>query len=157
MWQTVNRSVTRSHLWVAVLSAAVFAGLAAGLVVARGSSAPAIPVGLIAKGEFRPVGWTTRGTVSIVGRRDGKTVLRLRNFQTQPAPELWIMFEYAQGFTSRKSMVGLRQTWGNQDYVMPASVAAHPPTRVYIFCAKCGKAFGYAQMHRAVKAGAAQI
>jgi len=146
----MNRSVTRTRLLVAAFVAVASAGLAAGLVVARGSSAPAIPVGVIARGEFRPMSWSTKGTASIVGRRDGKAVLELRNFQTQRAPELWIVFEYAQGVTSRKSVASLRQAWGNQDYVMPAGVAAHPPTRVYIYCAKCGKGFGVAHMRRTV-------
>jgi hypothetical protein len=132
---------------VAVVGVA-FAGLAAGLVVARGGSTPAVPVGLITRGEFQPISWTTRGTVSIVGRPDGKAVLQLRHFQTQRAPELWIVLQYAQGITSRKSLTNLRQTWGNQDYVVPGRLAANPPTRVYIYCAKCGKPFGYAQMHR---------
>jgi hypothetical protein len=140
--------VTRTRLLVAAIIVVASAGLAGGLLAARGSSAPAIPVGVIARGEFRPMSWSTNGTASIVGRSDGKAVLQLRNFQTQRAPELWIVFEYAKGVTSRKSVASLRQAWGNQNYVMPASVAAHPPTAVYIYCAKCGKGFGVAHMRR---------
>jgi len=116
-------------------------------MVARGSSA-AVRSGVIASGQFHSVSWATRGTASIVGR-SGRAVLELRGFQTQRAPELWIVLEGKQGVSSREQLTHLQRAWGNQDYTLPATVAAHPPARVLIYCTKCGKVWGYAQLRTA--------
>ncbi len=136
--------MSRSRLLLTGVVVIALAGLAAGMLVARGSSA-AVRSGLIARGEFHSVSWTTRGTASIVGR-NGRAVLELRGFQTQKAPELWIVLEGKQGVSSRRQLTHLQRSWGNQDYVVPADVAAHPPARVLIYCTKCGKVWGYAQL-----------
>ena len=120
------------------------AALAGGLLVGRGSASERVPSGLIASGSFQSVSWTTRGRASIVGE-NGRAVLRLRDFQTQKAPELWIILQGKAGTGSRQ-LTNLQRAWGNQDYALPASVAANPPARVLIFCAKCGKVWGYATM-----------
>jgi hypothetical protein len=73
-------------------------------------------------------------------------VLRFRGFQTQRAPELWIVLEGKEGVRSRRQLTGLKRAWGDQDYALPASVATNPPARVLIYCAKCGKVWGYAPM-----------
>jgi hypothetical protein len=86
----VVSDMSRSRLILTAIVAVALAGLAAGLLVARGSSA-AVPSGPIASGQFESVSWTTRGTASIVGR-NGRAVLELRGFQTQKAPELWVVF-----------------------------------------------------------------
>src|SRR5690349_21841092 len=128
---------------VAIVVLAV-AGLAGGMLLARGSSA-AVRSGVIARGQFHSVSWTTRGSAAIVGR-NGHAVLELRNFQTQKAPELWIVLEGKQGVTSRRQLTHLNRAWGNQTYSVPADVAAHPPARVLIYCTKCGKVWGYAPL-----------
>jgi hypothetical protein len=139
----------RTRLVLTVLAAVALAGLAAGLLVARGSSASVrVKTGLIASGQFQTVSWGTRGRASIVGR-DGQAVLELRGFQTQKAPELWIVFEGRGGVTSRTQLAHLDKAWGDQDYPVSAGVAAHPPARVLIFCTKCGKVWGYAQLRPA--------
>lgn len=137
--------MSRTRLVLTSVTVVALAGLAAGLLVGRGSASERVRSGLIASGSFDSVSWTTKGRASIVGK-DGKAVLQLRGFQTQNAPELWIVFEGKAGVTSRRQLTHLERAWGNQDYALPASVAAHPPARVLIYCAKCGKVWGYAQM-----------
>jgi len=136
--------MSRSRLVLTALVVVALAGLAAGLLVSRGNSA-SVPTGKIASGQFQSVSWATRGTASIVGR-NGRAVLQLRGFQTQKAPELWIVLEGKGGVTSRRQLTHLTRAWGNQDYAVSAEVAAHPPERVLIYCSKCGKVWGYAQM-----------
>ena len=137
--------MSRSRLLLTAIVAVALAGLAAGLLVARESSAAAVPSGLIARGEFHSLSWSTRGTASIVGR-NGHAVLELRDFQTQKAPELWIVLEGKEGVTSRQQLTHLQRAWGSQDYALPAGVAANPPARVLIYCTKCGKVWGYAPL-----------
>jgi hypothetical protein len=136
--------MSRARLVLAAIVALALAGLAAGMLLARGSSA-AVRSGVIASGEFHSVSWTTRGRAAIVGR-DGHAVLELRNFQTQKAPELWIVLEGKQGVTSRRQLTHLNRAWGNQSYSVPEDVAVHPPARVLIYCSKCGKVWGYAPL-----------
>jgi hypothetical protein len=136
--------MSRMRLVLTAFAVLVLAGLAAGLLATRGSSA-AVRSGLIARGSFHSVSWTTRGTAAIVGK-NGHAVLELRGFQTQKAPELWIVLEGKAGVTSRKQLTHLNEAWGNQDYALPASVASHLPARVLIYCTKCGKVWGYAPL-----------
>ena len=136
--------MSRSRLILTALVVVALAGLAAGVLVSRGSGA-SVATGVIARGQFQSVSWTTRGSASIVGR-NGRAVLELRGFQTQKAPELWIVFEGKGGVTSRRQVTNLNRAWGNQDYAVSAEFAAHPPARVLIYCSKCGKVWGYAQM-----------
>lgn len=149
--------MSRTRLLLTAVAVVALAGLAAGLLVARGSGASAqVRSGVIASGSFHSVSWGTRGRASIVGE-NGKAVLQLRSFQTQKAPELWIVLEGKEGVTSRRQLTHLNRAWGNQDYALPAAVAAHPPARVLIYCAKCGKVWGYAQLqpeHRTSTAAA---
>ena len=139
--------MSRMRLVLTATAVLALAGLAAGLLVARGSSA-AVRSGVIASGQFHSVSWTTRGRASIVGR-NGHAVLELRGFQTQKAPELWIVLEGKAGVTSRQQLTHLQRAWGNQDYALPASVAANPPARVLVYCTKCGKVWGYAPLRTA--------
>jgi hypothetical protein len=138
--------VSNRRLLLTAVAVVALAGIAAGLVVARGSASPRVRSGLIASGQFHSLSWTTRGQALIVGK-DGHAVLELRNgFQTQKAPELWIVLEGKQGVLSRTNVAHLNRAWGNQDYALPVSVATTPPARVLIYCTKCGKVWGYAQM-----------
>jgi hypothetical protein len=137
--------MSRTRVVLTALVVVALAGLAAGLLVGRGSASERVRSGVIASGQFHSVSWTTRGRASIVGV-NGNAVLRLRDFQTQKAPELWIVLEGKGGVTTRHQLTHLDRAWGNQDYSIPASVAAHPPARVLIYCTKCGKVWGYAQL-----------
>jgi hypothetical protein len=134
----------RRRLIVTAFVVVALAGLAGGLLAARGSSA-AVRSGVIAHGAFQSVSWSTRGTAAIVGK-NGHAVLELRNFQTQRAPELWIVLEDKGGVMTRRQLTHLNRSWGNQDYAVSAEVAAHPPARVLIYCSKCGKVWGYAPL-----------
>jgi hypothetical protein len=136
--------MSRKRLIVTGFVVVALAGLAGGLLVARGSSA-AVRSGVIAHGAFHSASWSTRGTAAIVGK-NGHAVLELRNFQTQRAPELWIVLEGKAGVTARQQLTHLNRSWGNQDYAVAAEVAAHPPARVLIYCSKCGKEWGYAPL-----------
>jgi hypothetical protein len=139
--------MSRTRLALAALAAVALAGLAAGLVVASGSCGSGhVQPGMIASGSFQSVSWSTRGRAEIVGKADGSPVLRLRGFQTQKAPELWIVLEGKGGVTDRRQLTPLRRWYGNQDYSIPVDVARHPPARVLIYCTKCGKVWGYAEL-----------
>jgi Electron transfer DM13 len=138
--------MSRMRLVLTAVAVVALAGLAAGLLVGRGSGASErVRSGLIASGSFHSVSWGTRGRASIVGV-NGTAVLQLRGFQTQKAPELWIVLEGKAGTSSRRQLGPLERAWGNQDYALPAAVAADPPARVLIYCTKCGKVWGYAPM-----------
>jgi len=137
--------MSRTRLVLTAVTVVALASIAAGLLVARGSASERVRSGLIASGEFHSVSWGRRGRASIVGK-NGKAVLQLRGFQTQKAPELWIVLEGKEGVSSRRQLTHLNRAWGNQDYAVPAGMAAHPPARVLIYCAKCGKVWGYAQL-----------
>src|SRR5829696_7745350 len=126
--------MSRSRLLLTMLVVVALAGLAAGLLVARGNSA-SVPSGTLASGQFQTVSWMTRGSAAIVGR-NGRAYLQLRGFQTQKAPELWIVFEGKAGVTSRRQVTNLNRAWGNQNYAVSAEFATHPPARVLIYCAK---------------------
>ena len=136
--------MSRRRLILTAFVVVALAGLAGGLLAARGSSA-AVRSGVIAHGAFHSVSWSTRGTAAIVGK-NGHAVLELRNFQTQRAPELWIVLEGKGGVMTRHQLTHLNRSWGNQDYAVSADVAAHPPARVLIYCSKCGKVWGYAPL-----------
>ena len=136
--------MSRARLVLVAIVALALVGLAGGMLLARGSSA-AVRSGVIASGQFHSVSWSTRGSAAIVGRK-GHAVLELRDFQTQKAPELWIVLEGKQGVESRRSLTHLDRSWGNQTYSVPADVALHPPARVLIYCTKCGKVWGYAPL-----------
>jgi hypothetical protein len=143
-YDTVVVHMSRRRLILTAFVVVALAGLAGGLLAARGSSA-AVRSGVIARGAFHSVSWSTRGTAAIVGK-NGHAVLELRNFQTQRAPELWIVLEGKGGVMTRRQLSHLNRSWGNQDYAVSADVAAHPPARVLIYCSKCGKVWGYAPL-----------
>jgi hypothetical protein len=139
--------MSHRRLVVAGLLAVALAGVAAGVLVARGSADTAkAPAGVLATGQFVPVSWQTRGQVTIARKADGSAVLRFRDFQTQNAPELWVVFEPAGGPTARDQLTHLRRAWGNQDYDVTAEVSSSLPEKVLVYCTKCGKVWGYATM-----------
>jgi len=125
------------------------AGLGAGLLVGRGSGAQLIKgqPAVLASGHFTSGEWSTKGRALMVRRADGSLRLQLRDFQTQRAPELWVVLEPVNGNGERRQLTGLQRAWGNQDYVLPAELAKSPLQRVIIFCAKCNKVWGSARLH----------
>ena len=145
----MHRISRRRVLLTGVLLIA-FAGLAAGLLVGRGSGAQLVKgqPAVLASGHFTSGEWSTKGRAVMVRRADGSLRLKLRNFQTQRAPELWVVLEPADGSGERRQLTGLQRAWGNQDYVLPAELANNPLQRVIIFCAKCNKVWGSARLER---------
>jgi hypothetical protein len=138
--------MSRKRALLASLLALALAGVAAGVLVARDSSASKGATGVLASGNFTPVSWTTRGRATIVRKADGSAVLQLRGFQTQQAPELSVVFEPVQGPTHREHLANLRRASGNQDYDVTSEVSSRLPAKVLVYCTKCGKVWGEATM-----------
>jgi Electron transfer DM13 len=140
--------MSRQRVAIGVAAVLVGAAFAGGLLVGRGSSAePAVKgrPGVLARGEFTSVEWSTRGRASIVRKNDGTVVLELRGFQTQQAPELFVLLEPLAG-GSRRLVDELKSAWGNQNYVLSPKLASNLQQRVVIFCGKCNKVWGYARL-----------
>lgn len=139
----------RSRLLIAILVAAGLAGIAAAVVLARGDAAPKGPARVLARGPFHAVSWGTTGTATIFREASGKLVLRLsRDFQTQKAPELYIYFaKYAGGRRVEWKLVSpLSRPSGKQEVDLPASATKDLRASVAVFCAKCNKVWGEAQL-----------
>ncbi len=140
-----------------VLVVAVLGGLAAGIVVARGGSSGAQgPPGVLAKGKFRSVSWTTTGTAAIVRDASGHLKLRLsKSFGTRRAPDLWVYLArfkggYEHGRRLEWKLIGeLRQPWGRQDFKLHADAVREVGASVVIFCGECGKISGLARLEPA--------
>ena len=136
-----------------VLAVAVLGGLVAGIVVARGGSSPEGPPGVLAKGTFRSVSWTTSGTAAIVRDASGHVKLRLsKTFYTRRAPDLWVYLArwkggYEHGRRLEWKLVGgLRQPWGSQEFNLPSDAAREVGASVVIYCGECGKINGLAHL-----------
>jgi electron transfer DM13 len=143
---------TRIRLLLAVLLAAVVGGVAAGVVLARGDGQSGLVKGhpaVLARGKFRAVTWGTSGTATILRDESGQLRLRFSSgFQTQRAPELYVyLVSTRAGRTQRQEVGVLKRAWGRQEYDLPADVSRHMPASVTIFCGKCAKDFGAAQLH----------
>jgi hypothetical protein len=137
-----------------VLAGAIVVGaaaFAAGLLVARGGNdaSAAGPPRVLAAGEFTAGAWATRGRATIVRSADGALKLRFTGFQTQRAPELWVLLEPENGVGDKRQLAPLQHPWGNQEYDLPSDIAANPLQRVVVFCAKCNKEWGSARLQRA--------
>jgi hypothetical protein len=153
------RIVVRRRLVLGALGAAGLAGLALGLLLARGGTENALaqrPPGVLARGEFRTVGWATSGTATVVRTGSGRIELRLsRTFATQRGPELFVYLARHRGGvrTEWRRLAPLRSSEGNQRYRLPASAADTRGLSVAIVCEKCNQTNGVARLaspaHRA--------
>jgi Electron transfer DM13 len=145
------QGISRRRIALTAALVLALAGLGAGLLVGRGSSAELVKgqPAVLASGQFTSGEWSTNGRALLVRRADGSLRLQLRNFQTQKAPELWVLLEPLNGSGVRRQLDGLQRAWGNQDYDLPAELAKNPLQRVIIFCAKCNKVWGSARLHAA--------
>lgn len=136
----------RSRFLLALLAAAAVGGVAAGIVLARGGHRHGItegPPGVLARGHFRTLTWSTVGSVSIVRDASGRLKLHLgKDFSTQRSPELFVyLATYVDGHRQgRKEVSLLRRAWGGQDYVLHGANtrASSLRTVVEIVCGKCG-------------------
>jgi hypothetical protein len=133
---------TRPRLLLAALGLAVAAGLALGFTLTRGGPENALaqgPPGVLASGTLKTVTWGTKGSVTIERTRTGKVILRFSpDFKTQRAPELFVHLG------SRRMM--LQRPWGEQVYVLSGAGPATLHANVQVFCEKCDKAWGAAQL-----------
>jgi len=132
----------RAPLLLAGLGVAAAAGLALGFTLTRSGSENALaqrPPGVLASGTLKTVTWGTKGSVTIERTRTGKVILRFsRDFKTQRAPELFVHL-------GSRRMV-LQRPWGEQVYVLSGAGPATLRAAVKVFCEKCNKAWGIAQL-----------
>ena len=142
----------RTRLLLALAGAAVLAGVAAGIALTRGGAENALaqgPPGVLARGPFKSLGWGTTGNAEIVRDGSGHLVLRLSSgFRTQEAPELFVYFMKYDGKrrTVWKEVAPLRRAWGKQTYNLRADAAKMLRASVAIYCGKCNRNFGAAQL-----------
>jgi Electron transfer DM13 len=145
-----SKRPTRLLLAAFVLAVAA-GGTAAGILVAR-SGAGSTPAegrhGVLARGTFEPVGWSTTGTAAIVRETSGLKLRLGGNFRTQPAPELFVYLARYDGErrTEWKEVGPLRRAWGTQEYELPAEAAKRLHVTVAIYCGKCNRIFGSARL-----------
>jgi hypothetical protein len=143
---------TRNRWLLAVAGAAVAGGVAAGVTLTRGGADSALaqgPPAVLAQGSFRSIGWGTTGSAQIV--RDGAGHLKLRfsqAFRTQAAPELFVYLAKYRGKqrTEWKEVGALQRAWGKQVYSLPASAAGDLRASVTVYCGKCNRISGAAQL-----------
>jgi electron transfer DM13 len=149
----MNALSGRARLLLAVLVAAVGGGFAAGIVLARDGTGSALaegPPGVVARGTFTSLGWSTNGTATIMRDSSGHLTLRFsKSFSTQPAPELYVYLAKYDGDrrTMWKQVAELRSASGNQAYRLPATTS--PNVSVAIYCSKCNRMWGAAKLRPA--------
>jgi hypothetical protein len=144
----------RSRFLLALLVAMAAGGVAAGIVLARGSPGHGITdgaPGVLARGRFRTLTWGTYGSASIVRDASGRLKLHLsKDFNTQRSPELYVyLAKYVGGHRKGGKEVSLlRRAWGGQDYILRGANASASSLHavVEINCAKCGRTNGVAQL-----------
>lgn len=132
----------RSRLLLAGLGVAAAAGIALGFTLTRGGPENALaqgPPGVLARGTFKTVTWATKGSVTIDRSASGQITLRFsRDFDTQRAPELFVHMG--------KKRFALQRAWGSQSYVLSSADATTLHAAVKVFCEKCNKSWGIAQL-----------
>lgn len=149
-----------TRLPVAVLVAAAIGGLAAGIVLARGGTSGATvkgKPGVLARGSFRTISWGTAGTATVLRDTSGHLKLRFsHNFNTQRAPELFVYLVKYKGSrrTEWKQVASLQRAWGSQEYDLPSAATHDLGASVAIYCEKCNKIWGLAQLQPTGRAAA---
>jgi hypothetical protein len=142
----------RRWLLPAVLGAAIVVGLAAGIVLARGGTSSGVVKGhpaVLARGAFRTVSWGTTGRATVSRDASGRLTLRFSSdFQTQRAPVLFVYLVKYRGAqrTLWKEVANLKRAWGSQEYDLPASASHELGAAVAVYCGKCNKIWGLAQL-----------
>jgi hypothetical protein len=144
----------RRRFALAVIAAVIVCGAAAGIVLARdGSSVSKGPPGVLARGDFQSITWSTTGSASIVRDASGHLTLRFtRAFNTRRGPDLWVYLARFKGgykhgkILEWKQLGALHRSWGSQEYSLPASAVSHVGASVVIFCGECGKMSGIARL-----------
>ncbi len=109
------------------------------------AAAPAIGPVTVASGRFRAGAHETTGTARVVQRADGRRVLTLTGFATEPGPDLRVYVVPAGGSGVRGGIdVGrLKGNKGDQQYAVADGVRAGG---VVIWCRSFSVAFGSASL-----------
>ena len=97
--------------------------------------------------------WSTLGTASLVREPSGDLRLRLSsNFMTKEAPETYVYLVKLHGQQRAfwKQVGELKRFQGAQQYNV-SSDAASPGVQIAIYCAKCNKISGLAQLEPATR------
>jgi hypothetical protein len=143
----------KRRLSLSILAVAILGGLAAGIAVARGgSTTPKGAPGVVSRGSFRTITWSTTGTATVVRDTSGHLQLRLgKDFTTKRTPDLWVYLARYDGsvWNGKRvewKLVGpVKRGWGSATYALPAD-AARPGMSIAIYCGECGRLSGIAQL-----------
>jgi len=114
--------------------------------------AAAAPV--LAQGSFYDIEKQAMGTARLSRRTDGSTVLRLEGFEVSTNVDLFVWLSEAtapktsvDATSAPKVVLGnLKSTNGDQNYVLPASVAPERVRSIVIWCEPIGIAYGAAAL-----------
>jgi hypothetical protein len=106
--------------------------------------APAAPRA-VAAGRFTSAAHETGGTATLIDRPDGRRVLTLTGFATDPGPDLRVYLVPGDGHSvsGARDLGRLRGNRGDQEYAVPA---AAPTGAVVIWCRAFSVAFGSARL-----------
>jgi hypothetical protein len=146
------KNVSRRNVLLAVVAVAVVGGVAAGILLTRGGTESALAQGkpgVVARGPFKSLAWGTTGSAQIVRDDSGHLKLRFsRTFTTQPAPELFVYLARYKGSqrTQWTEVGSLKSASGTQQYSLPASAVKSLRVSVAVYCGKCNKISGAAQL-----------
>lgn len=103
-------------------------------------------------GSFESRAHTTTGTARVIERPDGSRVLALVGFRTDAGPDLFVYV--APGATDGESVDGatrlaaLKGNVGNQQYVLPVTLALGDAATVVVWCRAFTVSFGAATLRR---------
>ncbi|MFN2568945.1 MAG: DM13 domain-containing protein [Candidatus Dormibacteria bacterium] len=97
---------------------------------------------VLARGPFRNVDRMGKGEVTLYRLADGRSALRLENFQIPINTDLFVWTEPVAGLKNSAAMfdaphtvvAALKSTTGNQNYVVPATVAPEQIKSIVIWC-----------------------
>jgi hypothetical protein len=109
-----------------------------------GPMSPASPRA-VAAGPFTSAAHETRGTATLIDRPDGRRVLTLTGFATDPGPDLRVYLVPGDGnrVSGARDLGRLRGNKGDQEYAVPAGA---PTGAVVIWCRAFSVAFGSARL-----------
>jgi hypothetical protein len=110
-------------------------------------AAPAQPRAL-ARGDFVSAAHSTRGTATLVEAPDGRRLLTLTGFATDPGPDLRVYLVRGDGTSVRgfRDLGRLKGNKGDQQYRLPADVAPDQAGAVVVWCRAFSVAFGRAPL-----------
>jgi hypothetical protein len=131
-----------------IVSILMLAGVSA-LPLAALAAPTALETGSFASGAH-----PTSGTATLYKLDDGKTVLRLTNFETSNGPAVHVYLTAATAVNGNSDVTsgkfvdlgGLKGNVGNQNYDVPADIDLSQYHGVSIWCSRFSVNFGYAKL-----------